>query len=162
MPGILFVCTANRYRSPLAAAFFEKILLERAAQGWLVDSAGTWAQTGAMPVPEAVQLARKYGANIKKYRSKRLDEELLVRFDLILGMEIGHKEALQVEFPGLRKRIYSFSEAVDNRYYDIPDPYDNQGHIDDSVGEDIRELIATKYENIVQLAKRVVDTIDNR
>lgn len=161
MPSVLFVCTANRYRSPLAAAFFRKTLLEKADRSWIVDSAGTWAQAGLPPLPEAVQLAGKYGADIEKHRSKRLDEELLVRFDLILGMEMGHKEALQVEFPGLRGRIYSFSEAVDNRYYDIPDPFDNQGHVDNSVGMDIYKLVTTKHKNIVQLAKRVAGTVIN-
>jgi protein-tyrosine phosphatase len=162
MPGVLFVCTANLYRSPLAAAFFRKILLENADHRWIVDSAGTWTQTGLPPMPEAVRLARKYGEDIEKYRSKQLDEELLVRFDLILGMEMGHKEALQVEFPSLRDRIYSFSEAVDNRCYDIPDPFDNQGKVDNSVGVDIYKLVTTKYENIVQLAKRVAGIVVNR
>jgi protein-tyrosine-phosphatase len=162
MPGVLFVCTANRYRSPLAAAFFRKILLEKADRSWTVDSAGTWAQAGLPPMLEAVQLARKYGADIEKHRSKQLDEELLVRFDLILGMEMGHKEALQVEFPGLRGRIYSFSEAVDNRCYDIPDPFDNQGHVDKSVGVDIYKLVTMKYENIVQLTQRVAGIVTNR
>jgi protein-tyrosine phosphatase len=162
MPGVLFVCTANLYRSPLAAAFFRKILLEKADRSWIVDSAGTWAQVGLPPILEAVQLARKFGADIEKHRSKQLDEELLVRFDLILGMEMGHKEALQVEFPGLRGRIYSFSEAVDNRCYDIPDPFDNQGHVDNSVGVDIYQLVTMKYENIVQLTKRVAGTVTNR
>ena len=139
MPSILFVCTANCYRSPLAAAFFRKILLEKADRDWIVDSAG-----------------------IKKHRSKQLDEELLDRFDLILGMEMGHKEALQVEFPGLRGRIYSFSEAVENRRYDIPDPFDDQRHIDNSVGVDIYKLVTMKYKNIVRLTKRVAGKVTNR
>ena len=159
MPSILFVCTANCYRSPLAAAFFRKILLEKADCSWVVDSAGTWTEAGLPPNPEAVRLARKYGADIKKHRSKQLDEELLDRFDLILGMEMGHKEALQVEFPGLRGRIYSFSEAVDNRCYDIPEPFDNQGHVDNSVGVDIYKLVTTKYENIMRLTQRVTGTV---
>ena len=155
MLSVLFVCTANLYRSPLAAAFFQKILLENSDRSWVVDSAGTWTQPGLQPMLEAIRLARKYEADIETYRSKQVDEELLVRFDLILGMEMGHKEALQVEFPGLRNRIYSFSEAVDNRHYDIPDPFDAQGHIDNSVGVDIHKLVTMKYKNIEQLTVQV-------
>ena len=159
MPSVLFVCTANRYRSPLAAAFFQKLLLYNADLSWVVDSAGTWTQAGLPPEPEAVQLARLYGADIEKYRSKLIDEELLAKFDLIIGMEMGHKEALQVEFPSLRERIHSFSEAVDGRAYDIPDPFDNQGQLDNSVGLDIYKLVTTKYENIMRLTQRVTGTV---
>jgi protein-tyrosine phosphatase len=162
MPSVLFVCTANLYRSPLAAAFFQRILLENEHHRWIVDSAGTWTQAGLPPMLDAVRLARKYGSDIKHYRSKQVDDELLARFNLILGMEMGHKEALQVEFPGLRDRIHSFSEAVDNRRYDIPDPFDAQGNIDNSVGVDIYKLVTKKYENIIRFTKRIADTVNTR
>ena len=50
-----------------------------------------------------------------------VSKELLEQFDLILTMEQSHKEALQVEFPGVRKRVYLLSEMVDC-VYDIKDP----------------------------------------
>ena len=50
MPKVLFVCTANRFRSPLAAAIFKRFLLESQETGrWRVSSAGTWTRSG-LPV----------------------------------------------------------------------------------------------------------------
>lgn len=50
MPSVLFACTANRFRSPIAAARFSHCLQNEVdVQDWRVGSAGTWAEPG-LPV----------------------------------------------------------------------------------------------------------------
>ena len=47
MPSVLFVCTANRCRSPMAMAIFrEKVNKDIAGASWRIESAGTWTQRG--------------------------------------------------------------------------------------------------------------------
>ncbi len=76
--------------------------------------------------------------------------------DLILVMERGHKEALSVEFPSARKKIYLLSKAVDDQEYDIPDPL-KSGQAIDVLAADISELIERGYPKIIELAKKSLD-----
>ena len=87
MPSVLFVCTGNLFRSPLAAALFSRELRFAKPPGeWRVESAGILAQTGK-PVPtELVKAAAAVGIDLKDHRSRRVDESLLERFDSIVVM----------------------------------------------------------------------------
>ena len=126
MPSILFVCTANQFRSPIAAA----CLLKNIKQGgtekdWIVESAGTWTKDG-LGVPGAtLQIAEQLGLDrLNRHHSRQINQKLLDDFDLIIVMEIGHKEAIRSEFPLVYGRVYMLSEIVDGYLYDIPDPAD--------------------------------------
>jgi protein-tyrosine phosphatase len=122
MPSILFVCTANRFRSPLAAAFLRKNLEGQAdAEGWDVASAGTWTTPGLPVMPGLVDAARRYGIDLSDHRSRRATRSLLSRSDLIVVMQAGHREALLTEDPTLQQRIRLLSEVVEHRTYDILD-----------------------------------------
>ncbi len=154
MPSVLFVCTANRFRSPLASAFWGIALRDSAGTGWTVDSAGTWTSTGLPVLPEVSLIARKYGLDLSRHRSKPVTEPLLSAHDLVLVMEAGHKEALQTEFPSVSDRIYLLSQAAEGRSYDIPDLIDSLESMME-VTENIHELIQTGFGNICGLAVRL-------
>jgi protein-tyrosine-phosphatase len=122
MPSILFVCTANRLRSPLAAAMFRKKLGELGvAEAWQIDSAGIWAAPGQRALPEAVKAAANVGLELASHRSVRVSRESLFDYDLIVAMTAGQKEALLTEFPRLQDSVYLLSDIVERRGYDIPD-----------------------------------------
>src|SRR5512145_1322078 len=98
MPSILFICTANQFRSPLAAAcLLNTIQATQPAGIWVVESAGTWT-TGGMPAPElSKKIAGELGLpGLENHRTRQVDLELLSRFDLSIVMEAGHKEALRI------------------------------------------------------------------
>ena len=158
MPSVLFVCTANRFRSPLASAFFQqKLGSSNRASPWSVDSAGTWTSTGLQVLPEALLIARKQGLDLSGHRSKLVSEALLSTQDLILVMESGHREALQNEFPSIIDRVYLFSQVTEGRFYDIPDPIDSFEAMME-VGENIHELVQTGFGNIYVLAIHLQNT----
>ena len=134
MPSVLFVCTANRFRSPLAAAIFKKALTEEEnhrttpwnvgkASTWEVGSAGTWAMPGEPVLPDVLEAAKQIGIDLSRHRSQRVNGSLLSEYDLIVVMQESHKEALQSEFPDLEEHIYLFSRVVDLGSYDILDAY---------------------------------------
>ena len=154
MPSVLFVCTANRFRSPLAAAFFREAMRDYTGSDWVVDSAGTWTSTGLPVLTEVSLIARKYGLDLSRHRSKPVTEPLLSAHDLVLVMEAGHKEALQTEFPSVGDRIFLLSQAAEGRIYDIPDLIDSLESMME-VAENIRELIQTGLGNICGLAVRL-------
>jgi protein-tyrosine phosphatase len=151
MTQILFVCTANRYRSVIAAAWFKDELAKRKQENrWSILSAGTWTTDGLPAMPDAIQQAKLIGLDIQKHRSRVITRDMLQDADLVLVMESGHKEALQVEFPSYREKILLLSEAANGILYDIPDPMGNPPN-DDFVPE-ICELIHTGFDNICALA----------
>jgi len=153
MPSILFVCLANRFRSPLAAAFFCQHLDQVAdKQSWTVGSAGTWTEAGLPPDARALQVAKDWGLDIKAHRSRQVNAVLLSQRNLVLVMEAGQKEALQVEFPKERDKIYLLSEVVDGNPYDIPDPFSLDGPTYKEIALELYELIKRGFKNICNLA----------
>ncbi len=162
MPSVLFVCTANRFRSPLAAAFFRKALADFAVTGtWNVDSAGTWTVPGLPILPEVPLIARKYDLDLVRHRSKPVTEALLAAQDLILVMEAGHREALQNEFPSNSERVYLLSQAVEDRTYDIPDLIDSVESMME-IGINLYDLLQNGYGNICSLAVRLEGGLPDR
>jgi protein-tyrosine phosphatase len=123
MTSVLFVCTANQFRSPIAAACFSKKMTELGwKREWIVSSAGVWTTDGKPALPEAEEVARRLGFSLEDHLSTTVTPALVSVNDLIMVMEKGQKEALQNEFSVFRSRIYLLSEVADGSNYDIPDP----------------------------------------
>src|SRR5262245_13690372 len=104
---VLFVCTGNTCRSPLAEAVCKRLLAERLgcrvselpARGYVIESAGvaTW---GGMPAsPEAESAGRSVGADLSGHRSRPVDPALLARATDVIAMTAGHAAVLGARFP---------------------------------------------------------------
>lgn len=155
MPSVLFVCTANRFRSPLAAAWFQKHLMGQAdAREWTVGSAGTWAEPGQTVVPSAKWMAEHFGIELSAHRARRVSAELLSQHDLILVMENSHREGLLVEFPEVAERVCLLAQAATGLAYDVPDP----GVVPDEtfldIAKEVTALIDQGFQNIRRLASQ--------
>ena len=153
MPSILFVCRANQFRSPIAAALLRKtIKLHNYGKEWIVDSAGTWTTEGLSFPANLLAMANKLNIpGLSKHRSRQISKELIKKFDLIIVMEAGQKEALVTEFPAENNRIFLFSKVVDGSNYDISDPV-IPGVDPVMVAEQICLLITGGFQNILTLA----------
>lgn len=156
MPSILFVCTANMFRSPIAAAILQKeIDQQENASDWLVNSAGTWT-TNELPAPEFTRKISKRLElpDIEKHRTRQVDGNLLENTDLIIVMEANHKEALISEFPSIKNRVFLLTEIVKGKSIDIPDPV--MLLIDaDNVANQIADLISIGFDKILDVADSI-------
>ncbi|OGO25119.1 MAG: hypothetical protein A2W33_06660 [Chloroflexi bacterium RBG_16_52_11] len=150
MPSVLFVCSANICRSPMAMAIFQS-QVEQEPEIWLVESAGTWAPEGAPASVRSQMLLAERGLDLSNHRSRRVSREIIGSFDLVLTMEDGHKEALQIEFPDLAERIYLLSEMVGLKY-NIADPMVGSDEDFRLTEHAITQILKDGYETIVQLA----------
>jgi protein-tyrosine-phosphatase len=154
MPAVLFVCTANQFRSPLGAAcFLEALSHQTLDMEWRVESAGTWTSDGLPALAMAQKNAEKLGIKgLELHRSRQVSKELLAQYDLIIVMESGHKEALVTEFKQARSRIYMLSEIVDGIQYDIPDPV-MPGNRPQDISLELHSLINQGATKIINLAR---------
>ena len=151
MTQILFVCTANRYRSPIAAACFKNELHKRnEVKDWSILSAGTWTTDGLPAMPDAIQRAKQIGLDLQEHRSRAITGEILQEADLVLVMESGQKESLQIEFPFCREKILLLSEAAEGISYNIPDPIENPLNVE--VASEICRLVRSGFDKIYALA----------
>jgi len=113
VPSILFVCSANQCRSPMAEVLFQELLQQKGkADDWRVESAGVWAYQGARATENAQIVIAERGLSLDDHRSQPADPALLKQFDLVIVMENRHKEVLQVEDPGLVDRVYLIRELA--------------------------------------------------
>ncbi len=157
MTSVLFVCTANRFRSPLAeVAFRDELEKSGNSATCSVGSAGTWAEPGLPAMQDAIQAAAEFGLDISSHRSRLINYELLKEYSLIVVMHSGHKEALSVEFSDLNQKVFLLSEATGGVSFDIPDPYVT-GEPPVEVARDIFQLTRTGWMSICQLAKKMKD-----
>jgi protein-tyrosine phosphatase len=158
MPSILFICTANRFRSPLAAALLQHSLEKMGiAESWRIGSAGNWATPGQPVLPSVSETAQGFGIDLSGHRSTRVSRQLLSNYDLILVMQAGQKEALLSEFPHLEERIYLLSEVVERRSYDIPDSPESEQGVQE-IGAELNALIRRGLDYICVLATYLHNT----
>lgn len=153
MPEILFVCTENQFRSPLAAALFEKRLRENGIrEGWKVRSAGTWVtrNTGAHPV--ALREGKKWGLDLSQHATHEVTASLVASADLVIVMTQGQKEALQFEFPGQQQKICMLTELNGIEDGEIPDPVMTDLGTAEAFIEDLSAEIDKAYDEILRRA----------
>lgn len=125
--NVLFVCTGNTCRSPMAAAIFNKIAMERDLP-CRIESAGLFANDGEGASAGAVAAMKAYDIDLLDHRAKSVNTELLEKCDLVLTMTEAHKMALK---PFLGDKVYTLCEFAEEDG-DIPDPYggDNEEYLE--------------------------------
>lgn len=123
---ILFVCSGNICRSPLAEAVFKQEA-EKAGLGarFEVDSAGTHDYHEGQPAdPRACRVARRHGLDVTSIARPVVDRDF-DRFDLIVAMDRGHRRELRVRAGRARAEKIRLMRDFDpdSAGQDVPDPY---------------------------------------
>lgn len=119
---ILFVCTGNTCRSPMA----EGILSKMSADNGLdiqVKSAGIFALAGGKASEYSIEVMSENGMDISKHTSSLLTEDVIRGSDLILTMTISHKMDIINMFPFAESKTYTLNEYAFNKEKNIADPY---------------------------------------
>src|ERR1043165_8894027 len=123
MKTILFVCTGNVCRSPMAEGLFRHAV--RGRGDYRVLSAGVGAVDGQPPSAHAVTALRELNIDISRQRSRMLTSELINQADYIFGMTHGHVDAVMLLYPQAAEKTFplrEFDETLDIYEKDISDP----------------------------------------
>ena len=123
MKTILFVCTGNICRSPMAEGIFRQTMKGR--RDIRVVSAGIGAIDGQLPSPYAVQAVKELGIDISRQRSRQLTGELIQEADYIFGMTHSHVDTVFLLYPQAAEKTFllrEFDDTLDIFEKDISDP----------------------------------------
>jgi glycine hydroxymethyltransferase len=121
--SVLFICTGNICRSPIAEGLFRRLLGNR--KEIEVASAGVHAVRGQPPSLYAVQVCEEEGVDISSFRSQPVTAALIDRATHIFAMTGAHLETIQMLFPqGAEKSflLREFEELGTTVWRDVPDP----------------------------------------
>lgn len=145
---ILFVCTGNICRSPMA-----KFLLQDVAQRNGLDvetqSAGTAASYGEPATEEAIAVLQELGIDAKSHRSQPLSWELLDWADWVLTMTESQKRYILSIAPELKGKVFTLKEFV-GEDGEIPDPYGTS-----------RQAYRQTRDEIARLVQKLVEKLSN-
>jgi protein-tyrosine phosphatase len=151
---ILFVCTGNLCRSPMAAAILRRMLADRLccdptpedleARGYRIASAGTAGLDGQPATPEAVEAVRALGADLADHRSRPLSPGLVDASDRVIVMTRA-QERILLEFAwDARDRISMLEPSGE----DVPDPYLQPAEVYERTAGRIRGALETLVEEV--------------
>jgi len=154
---ILFVCSGNICRSPMAE-YILRDLVKKAGDGQRlqVASAGTLDLVGEPAATYAQQLLIEDGIDMSAHRSRGLDQQTIDEAELILVMTRMDRHDILMRFMRAQTKVYLLSEMVGKRF-EIRDPYNGSAQEYAYCKGEIEDILTRGYDRVRDLALGLID-----
>ncbi len=151
MYNVLFVCTANICRTPMAEYQLAHLIdQERLSALISVSSCGTWAEKNIPAAKFSQQVCADHGLDISAHRSQPISSHLMNASDLVLCMAEQHKLDIRLVFPHFAEKIFTLKEFAATppiASASISDPYGKRiseyEKTYDIIGAEIQRMLPT-------------------
>jgi len=141
-PTVLFVCTGNICRSPIAEYLFNHYAAIHKLP-YLAKSAGL-LESGAHISFNSQQLLKEQGINAEMHRSRKINPEILGGSWLILTMEARQRDIINMNYPDYSNKVFTLNEYIGDK-----------GDIDDPINKGI-DYYRSIYEQIEQALQKLI------
>ena len=150
--GILFVCTGNTCRSPMAEGFFKKYLAEKIGCkldqlekiGYSIVSAGTMGVGGIAVTPESLRACAAEGVDLKGKVSTALTKWLLDFSDIIYVMSDNHRKRVLDLAPDVADKCFMLDENKS-----VPDPIGQDQQVYNRCAEHIKKAVKKRLDGLI-------------
>ena len=140
---IIFVCTGNTCRSPMAEGLFNSL----PDKGFFAASAGIFAETGSKPSENAIIALKEKGIDIKNHSARQLTPEMIESADLILTLTNSHKYAILNIDEKYADKVFTLGEFAGENA-DISDPFGGSIEVYQSCANEIFDLVKKAYDRL--------------
>ena len=151
MKNVVFICTGNVCRSPMAEGFYQA--LAPSDESLRVGSAGISAFDGQPASRHSVDVMTQEDIDISHHTSRMLTPEIVDSASHIFGMTCAHRDAVQMMFPASREKVFVLREFL------VGPDADFDLDVSDPIGGSLEEYVRTR--NLIKEALTSVITFVN-
>lgn len=148
MKDVVFICTGNVCRSPMAEGFYRA--MTESDEAIRVGSAGISAFDGQAASRHSVEVMKQEGIDISAHTSRMLTPQIVQEASHIFGMTRSHRDAVQMMFPQAREKVFVLREFL------VGPDADFDLDVSDPIGGSLEEYVRTR-----NLIKESLDSVAN-
>lgn len=151
MKSVMFICTGNICRSPMAHAYMQKKVYDLNKESeYIISSCGTQAVQGQSATDNAINSMKRYGIDLTNHRATHIENSDIMNCDLIFALTENHKKQILEVYPSLNSKVFVLKAYINEKekYIDIDDPWGLDINVYDATAKDIVENIDKLIELI--------------
>ncbi len=155
MPRVLFVCTGNTCRSPMAEYWFEFLKKKYNLDDWQAISAGLSAYSGGQGQDRMIKVMSEVNIDTEGHRCQPADEKLINRVNLIITMTDSQRDILKEKWGPEKNYIYSFNELTGAEISNIRDPWGQSLETYRSTRDQLKQAVLAVLEQLARESEKI-------